>query len=60
MITVILLLLLLLLIIIIIIIIIEVQQMWNVKVKVIPVIIRASGTILNDGIPEQRTRKARN
>ena len=38
---------------------IEIQRMWNVKAKVIPVIIWATGTISNS-VPEQHTGKARN
>ena len=38
--------------------IIEIQSMWNVKTKVIPVIIRATGTIsVIHKIHEQHTRK---
>ena len=42
--------------------IIEIQRMWNVKTKVVPVTKGASGTILNitQTITEQHTRKARN
>jgi len=37
---------------------IEIQRMWNVKTKVIPVIIGATGTIsLIQKIREQQTRK---
>ena len=37
---------------------IEIQRMWNVKTKVIPVIIGATGTIsVIQKIREQRTRK---
>jgi hypothetical protein len=41
--------------------IIEIQRMWSVKAKLIPEIMRATGTILvTQTIPEQHTRKARN
>ena len=40
---------------------IEIQRMWNVKTKVIPVIISATGTISKSirKIREQHTRKSR-
>jgi hypothetical protein len=41
----------------------EIQRMWNVKAKVIPVIRRATGTILQhleSKVPQQHTGKARN
>jgi hypothetical protein len=40
----------------------EIQRIWNVEAKVIPVITGATGTISKSlrTIPEQRTRKARN
>ena len=40
----------------------EIQRMWNVKAKVIPVIIGATGAIskITQTVPEQRTGKARN
>ena len=40
----------------------EIQRMRNVKAKVIPVIIGATGTIskITQTVPEQRTGKARN
>jgi hypothetical protein len=42
--------------------IIEIQRMWKVRAKVIPVIIGANGTSLKitQTIPEQQTGKARN
>ena len=42
--------------------IIEFQRIWNVKAKVISVIIGATGTISKSlqTVPEQRTGKARN
>jgi len=41
---------------------IGIQRMWNVKAKVIPVIIGATGTISKSlkTVPEQHTEKARN
>jgi len=42
--------------------IIEIQHMWNVKAKVISVMIGATGTILRitQTMPEKHTGKARN
>jgi len=41
--------------------IIEIQRMWNVKAKVIPIIIGATEYFkITQTIPEQRTRKIRN
>jgi hypothetical protein len=37
---------------------IEIQRMWNVKTKVIPIIIGATGTI-SKSFREQHTRKSR-
>jgi hypothetical protein len=41
---------------------IEIQRMWNVKVKAIPIIIVSTGTISKSlkTIPEQHNGKARN
>jgi hypothetical protein len=41
---------------------IEIQRMWNVKAKVIPIIIEATGTIskITQTVPEQHIGKARN
>ena len=38
--------------------IIEFQSMWNVRAKVIPVVVGATG--ITQTVPEQHTRKARN
>jgi hypothetical protein len=40
----------------------EIQRMWNVRAKVIPLTTAATGTVQsqNQTVPEQHTRKARN